>query len=81
MLRRIGLALHYTKLKNLVVKLSQAPPLYIPIYTYTLKKVGILYDVIGNIESPYGLIKPISIDNNILGQYIYAKDIDLGKKR
>lgn len=81
MLRRIGLALHYTKLKNLVVKLSQVSPLYIPIYTYTLKKVGTLYDVIGNIESPYGLIKPISIDNNILGQYIYAKDIDLRKKR
>lgn len=82
MLKRIGLALHYTKLKNLVVKLSQVPPpLYISIYTYTLKKIGTLYDVIGNIESPYGLIKPISIDNNILGQYIYAKDIDLRKRR
>lgn len=81
MLRRIGYALHYTKLKNLVVKLSQIPPLYIPVYTYTMKKVGTLYDVIGNVNNPYGLIKPISIDGSIVGQALYINEADLKKKK
>jgi len=81
MLRRIGYALHYTNLKNLVVKLSQVPPLYITIYTYTMKKVGTLYDVIGNVEEPYGLVKPAAIDSSIVGQAIYINEADVRKKR
>lgn len=81
MLRRIGYALHYTNLKNLVVKLSQVPPLYITTYTYTMKKVGVLYDVIGNVEEPYGLIKPAAIDNSVIGQAIYIDEADLKRKR
>lgn len=81
MLRRIGYALHYTKLKNLVVKLSQVPPLYIPVYTYTMKRVGTLYDVIGNVNSPYGLVKPTSVDNSIVGQALYIDEADLKKRR
>jgi len=81
MLRRIGYALHYTNLKNLVVKLSQVPPLYITIYTYTMKKVGTLYDVIGNVEEPYGLVKPVAMDSSIVGQAIYINEADVRKKR
>lgn len=81
MLRRIGYALHYTKLKNLVVKLSQVPPLYITVYTYTMKKVGVLYDVIGNVNSPYGLVKPVSLDNSTLGQALYVREVDLKRKK
>lgn len=80
MLRRIGHALHYTKLKNLVVKLSQIPPLYITVYTYTMKKVGVLYDVIGNVNSPYGLVKPVSLDNSTLGQALYVREVDLKRR-
>jgi len=81
MLRRVGYALHYTNLKNLVVKLSQVPPLYITVYTYTMKKVGTLYDVIGNVEEPYGLVKPVAMDSSIVGQAIYINEADVRKKR
>ena len=81
MLRRIGYALHYTNLKNLVVKLSQVPPLYITVYTYSMKKVGTLYDVIGNVEEPYGLVKPVAMDSSIVGQAIYINEADVRKKR
>lgn len=81
MLKRIGYALHYTKMKNLVIKLSQIPPLYMPVYTYTMRKVGVLYDVIGNVNNPYGLVKPISVDNSIIGQALYINEADLKKRR
>ncbi|MCI4464974.1 MAG: H/ACA RNA-protein complex protein Gar1 [Thermoproteus sp.] len=81
MLMRVGYALHYTNLKNLVVKLSQVPPLYITVYTYSMKKVGTLYDVIGNVEEPYGLVKPVAMDSSIVGQAIYINEADVRKKR
>ncbi|CCC82698.1 RNA binding protein [Thermoproteus tenax Kra 1] len=80
MLRRIGIAHHYTNLKNLVVKLSTVPPLYIPVYTYSMKRVGTIYDVIGRVDSPYGLVRPVSIDQSLLGQSIYVKESDVAKR-
>lgn len=80
MLRRIGIAHHYTNLKNLVVKLSTVPPLYIPVYTYSMKRVGTIYDVIGRVDSPYGLVRPASIDQSLLGQGIYVKESDVAKR-
>jgi RNA-binding protein len=81
MLKRIGYALHYTKLGNLVAKISQITPLYIPVYTYTYKKIGTLYDIIGNVNNPYGLIKPNTEDNSIIGQAIYIREIDLRRAK
>lgn len=72
-MRRIGYALHYTRLGNLVAKLHEVPPLYVTVYTYTMKKVGVLYDVIGNVKSPYGLIKPTARDESIVRQQLYIK--------
>lgn len=72
-MKRIGLALHYSRLGNLVAKLYAVPPLYVNIYTYTMKRVGLLYDVVGNVKNPYGLIKPVEIDESIIGQQLYVK--------
>ena len=46
-----------------------------------MKKVGTLYDVIGNVEEPYGLVKPAVIDSSIVGQAIYINEADVRKKR
>lgn len=64
-----------------MVKLNEVPPIYINIYTYTMKKVGILYDVIGNIKNPYGLVKPYVRDESLIGQPLYVKLQDLEKRR
>ncbi|MFZ8811845.1 MAG: Gar1/Naf1 family protein [Pyrobaculum sp.] len=80
-MRRIGLALHYSRLGNLVVKLSEVPPLYVNVYTYTMKKVGVLYDVIGNVKNPYGLVKPLTRDETVVGQPLYVKPHDLDRRR
>ncbi|OYT26457.1 MAG: H/ACA RNA-protein complex protein Gar1 [Thermoprotei archaeon ex4572_64] len=83
MLKSIGKVLHLSRDKKLVIKLSTIPPLYVPVYDYSLKRVGILYDVIGPVNAPYALVKPEKdILNNlevILGKNIYVKIKDLEK--
>lgn len=81
MLKRIGTALHFTKLGNLVVKLDTVPPLYIPVYTYSMRRVGTLYDVIGPVKSPYGLVKPVERSDEVLGAQLYAREQDLRRRR
>jgi len=72
-LRKIGVATHYTKLGNLVVKLSLVPQrLYIPVFTYSMRRIGVLYDVIGPVDEPYGLVKPLARDDSVLGQPLYT---------
>jgi len=80
-MKRIGVALHYSRMGNLVVRLSEVPPLYVNVYTYTMKKVGVLYDVIGNVKSPYGLVKPLAREEGIIGQSLYVRLQDLEKRR
>lgn len=80
-MKRIGLALHYSRLGNLVVKLDEVPPLYVNVYSYTMKKIGVLYDVIGNVNKPYGLVKPLTRDAEIIGKPLYVRIQDLEKKR
>lgn len=81
MLRKIGVAHHYTKLGNLVIKLSLVPPrLYIPVFTYSMRRIGVLYDVIGPVDEPYGLVKPSVKDDELLGKPVYANERDLRKK-
>lgn len=80
-MKLIGIALHYSRLGNLVVKLQEIPPLYVNVYTYTMKRVGVLYDVIGNVKKPYGLIKPAEKDESIVGQKLYVRTHDLRRKK
>ncbi|WP_231818709.1 H/ACA RNA-protein complex protein Gar1 [Thermoproteus tenax] len=45
-----------------------------------MKRVGTIYDVIGRVDSPYGLVRPVSIDQSLLGQSIYVKESDVAKR-
>lgn len=80
-MRRIGVALHFTKLGNLVIRLDTVPPLYIPVYTYSMKRVGTLYDVIGPVKNPFGLVKPVERNGDIIGAQLYAREQDLRRRR
>ena len=86
MLKKIGTVLHLAKDKKLVLKLSTASiPLYITVYNYQLKRIGVLYDIIGPINSPYGLVKPekeiVENPSEVIGIPVYVKITDLEKKK
>ncbi len=84
-LRKIGEILHLSHDKKLVIKLSTVPPLYITVYDYAMKRIGILYDIIGPVKSPFGLVKP---DRNVLqnperfkGKTVYVRVLDIEKAK
>lgn len=85
MLRRIGDIMHLSHDRRLVIKLSLTPPpLGITIYDYAMRRVGVLYDIIGPVNSPYGLVKPdpqLSRPEDFVGKPAYVRDVDLRRRR
>ncbi len=85
MLKKIGEILHLSRSKKLVVRLTTVPPLYITVYDYGFRRVGVLYDVIGPLSRPFGLVRPdANIINNVnefIGKDIYVRLSDLDRRR
>ena len=80
MLRRIGDILHVARDRRFVLKLLITPPLGITIYDYAMRRLGVLYDIIGPVNSPYGLVRPDPQLSNIeefVGKPAYAREVDL----
>lgn len=87
MLKKIGEIYRITHDKKIVIKLTTQllPPLYITVYDYAMKRIGTLYDIIGPVKSPFGLVKPsneeiLKQENEIIGKSVYVRVIDLEKK-
>ncbi len=82
MLKKVGTALHLTHTRNLVVRLSDLVPLYLSLYTYSLRRVGTIYDIIGPTSRPYGLVRPVDLEvaKSVMGEALYVKVIDLEKR-
>ncbi|NPA22721.1 MAG: H/ACA RNA-protein complex protein Gar1 [Crenarchaeota archaeon] len=84
-MRKIGEALHVSHDKKLVLKLSTLPPLYITVYDYSMRRLGVLYDIIGPVRQPFGLVKPdktvIENPESIKGRPVYVRVLDLERTR
>ncbi len=82
MLKKVGTALRLTHTRNLLVSLSGLVPLYVSLYTYSLKKVGTIYDVIGPTSRPYGLVRPVDLEvaRSVVGDTLYVRTVDLEKR-
>ncbi|GEM_PF-1893392 len=57
-MRRLGLALHVSKSKRLIVKAEVAAPLMSDVLGPDLEHIGIVSDVLGPVKSPYVAVKP-----------------------
>ena len=87
MLKKIGEIYRITHDKKIVIKLTSStslPPLYITVYDYGMKRIGILYDIIGPVSSPFGLVKPteeaLKEGDKIIGKSVYVRVIDLERR-
>ncbi len=84
MLKKVGDILHVSHDRRFVLRLSFIPPLGITVYDYAMKRLGSLYDIIGPVNSPYGLVKPnpeLSNLSEFVGKSAYVRDVDLRKRR
>ncbi|MFP3178463.1 MAG: Gar1/Naf1 family protein [Thermocladium sp.] len=80
-LKKIGDAIHVANDGKIVARLVMVPPLGIQVFDYGMKRVGSLYDVIGPVKSPYGLIKANQEDPSfIIGKPIYVDARSLEKR-
>jgi len=72
-MRKIGRILHYTKYKLFVVEASEALSLNNVVYDNRKKKIGIVVDVIGPINKPYLVLKPlVDKPEKYVGKEVYV---------
>lgn len=84
MLRKVGDVLHLSRDRRFVVKLTFTPPLGVAVYDYAMKRLGVLYDIIGPVNSPYGLVKPdpqLENPGDFVGKSVYVREVDLRRGR
>ena len=57
-MQRLGLILHISPSKNMIIKVEKIPKIGETVVDENLKPVGRVFDLIGPVSSPYVLIKP-----------------------
>lgn len=74
-LEKLGVALHFSKSKRLIVKAEKAPPLFSTVYGPDMKQIGLVTDVFGPVKSPYVAVKLNSEEyaSKYIGQPLFFK--------
>lgn len=76
-LRIAGKVFTISKQGRIVVKLENSVPrLGAKVYDKDLRNLGVVVDVIGNVKSPYMVVKPFRFKGleKIVGDSLYVKD-------
>ena len=55
---RLGLVLHISLSKNIIVKIENTPKIGETVVDENLKTVGEVFDIFGPVSSPYAAVKP-----------------------
>lgn len=72
-MKNIGRIIHYTKYKVFVAESKRMVPLNTTIYDDRKRKIGVVADVIGPINKPYLVIKPlVNKPEKYVGKQIYV---------
>jgi RNA-binding protein len=58
-LQRLGLILHASPNRNIIVKLENIPRIGETVVDENLKPIGKVFDILGPVSSPYAVIKPL----------------------
>jgi RNA-binding protein len=58
-LQRLGLILHTSPNRNIIVKLENIPRIGETVVDENLKPIGKVFDILGPVSSPYAAIKPL----------------------
>jgi len=84
-LRVLGKVMHVSKSGRLIVKASHTPRLNSPVYDESFDLVGVVYDVMGPVSSPYVSIALEARDvdpRRLVGKMLYVKEVKrVGRKR
>jgi len=72
-LQRLGLILHVSPSKNMIVKVEKIPRIGETVVDENLKPVGTVFDLLGPVSSPYVSIRPTVRDpERLVNKPVYA---------
>jgi RNA-binding protein len=72
-LQRIGLVLHVTSSKNMIIKAASLPRIGDDAVDENLKKIGTVFDIFGPVSSPYVAVRPsVEEPSRFINRAIYA---------
>lgn len=76
---RLGLALHISSSRNIIVKVEKTPKIGETVVDENLKPVGEVFDIFGPVSAPYAAVKPkTSKPESLVNKVLY---ISPSKKR
>jgi len=58
-LQRLGLVLHMSPTRNIIVKLENMPRIGETVVDENLKSIGRVFDILGPVSSPYAAVRPV----------------------
>jgi RNA-binding protein len=58
-LQRLGLILHMSPNRNIIVKLENMPRIGEAVVDENLKTIGRVFDILGPVSSPYAVVRPV----------------------
>ena len=71
-MQRLGLVLHISPSRNLIVKVEKPPKIGEMIVDENLKPIGKVFDILGPVSSPYVAIRPTICDpDKTTNSYVY----------
>ncbi|MEM2118589.1 MAG: Gar1/Naf1 family protein [Candidatus Bathyarchaeia archaeon] len=72
-MQRLGLALHVSSNKNVVIKVEGSPRIGEVVVDENMKPVGKVFDIIGPASSPYATLKPtVKEPQKLVGKRLYV---------
>ena len=79
-MQRIGLVLHVSSSKNIIIKAANLPRIGDEAVDENLKKIGTVFDIFGPVSSPYIAVRPsVEEPRRLVDQPLYA--VPLSKPR
>ena len=58
-MQRLGLVLHMSPTRNIIVKLENMPRIGETVVDENLKSIGRVFDILGPVSSPYAAVRPV----------------------
>ena len=72
-MQRLGLVLHISPSRNIIIKVENVPKIGETVVDEKLKPIGRVFDVFGPVSSPYSSIKPsIQKPDNLVNKTVYV---------
>jgi len=81
-LQRLGIVLHISPSRNIIIKIENIPKIGETVVDENLKPIGKIFDIFGPVSSPYAAIKPtIREHERLVNKMLYVHPSERRKEK